>query len=206
MPGHGAKDAPMSKKHPLSICVFCGSSSRVDSVYKNSATEFGRILGERGCTLIYGGGRVGLMGLAADATLEAGGKVIGVIPSFLQNLEVGHAGLDELVVTDSMHERKRIMYERADAFVVLPGGLGTLDETMEALTWAQLKLSDKPIVFVDVAGFWQPLLKLIDHTIASGFTREENRGLYKVVDAPADVFDAMGDWHAPEGDLKAKWL
>lgn len=206
MPCHGAKDGAMSKSSPLSICVFCGSSSRVDAVFKNSATEFGRILGQNGCTLIYGGGRVGLMGLAADATLEAGGKAIGVIPSFLQNLEVGHAGLDELVVTESMHERKRIMYERADAFVILPGGLGTLDETMEALTWAQLKLSQKPIVFVDVAGFWQPLLKLIDHTIATGFTREENRGLYKVVDSPADVLGAIGDWHVPEGDLKAKWL
>lgn len=196
----------MSKQPLQSICVFCGSSSRVDDVYKSSATEFGRIVGERGCTLIYGGGRVGLMGLAADATLAAGGRVVGVIPSFLQNLEVGHDGLNELVVTDSMHERKRIMYERADAFVVLPGGLGTLDETMEALTWAQLKLSDKPIVFVDVAGFWQPLLKLVDHTIASGFTREENRSLYKVVESPADVFDAIGDWRAPQGDLKAKWL
>lgn len=196
----------MSTTHPQSICVFCGSSSRVDAVHKNAASEFGRILGERGCTLIYGGGRVGLMGLAADATLDAGGKVVGVIPTFLQNLEVGHPGLDELVVTDSMHERKRIMYERADAFVILPGGLGTLDETMEALTWAQLKLSEKPIVFVDVAGFWQPLLKLIDHTIEAGFTREENRGLFRVVDTPAEVFDVIGDWRAPESDLKAKWL
>ncbi|MDF1794702.1 MAG: TIGR00730 family Rossman fold protein [Thalassobaculaceae bacterium] len=196
----------MSETSPQSICVFCGSSSRVDVVHKSAASEFGRLLGERGCTLVYGGGRVGLMGLTADATIKAGGKVIGVIPSFLQHLEVGHAGLDELVVTESMHERKRIMYERADAFVVLPGGLGTLDETMEALTWAQLKLSDKPIVFVDVAGFWQPLIKLLDHTIAAGFTREENRGLYKVVDTPAAVFDVIGDWHAPEGDLKAKWL
>jgi uncharacterized protein (TIGR00730 family) len=196
----------MSKTSSQSICVFCGSSSRVDEVHKNAARDFGRILGARGCTLVYGGGRVGLMGLTADATLDAGGKVVGVIPGFLQHLEVGHGGLTELIVTDSMHERKRIMYERADAFVVLPGGLGTLDETMEVLTWSQLKLSDKPVVLVDVAGFWQPLLKLIDHTIAAGFTRKENRGLFKVVDSPDDVFDVIGDWHAPEGDLKAKWL
>lgn len=196
----------MSKSDPQSICVFCGSSSRVDEIYKNAATDMGTLIGARGDTLIYGGGRVGLMGLAADATLAAGGKVIGVIPSFLQHLEVGHGGLNELVVTDSMHERKRIMYERADAFVILPGGLGTLDETMEVLTWSQLKLSDKPVVIVDVNGFWQPLLALIEHTIGAGFTREENRGLYKVVDGPAGVFDVIGNWHAPEGDLKAKWL
>ena len=166
----------------------------------------GGLIGARGDTLIYGGGRVGLMGLTADATLEAGGKVVGVIPSFLQHLEVGHAGLNELVVTDSMHDRKRIMYERSDAFVILPGGLGTLDETMEVLTWSQLKLSDKPVVIVDVNGFWRPLLALIEHTIGAGFTREENRGLYKVVDSPAGVFDVIGNWRAPEGDLKAKWL
>ncbi|WP_028793024.1 TIGR00730 family Rossman fold protein [Thalassobaculum salexigens] len=196
----------MSKSYPQSICVFCGSSSRVDEVYKAAATEIGDLIGARGDMLIYGGGRVGLMGLAADATLAAGGKVVGVIPSFLQHLEIGHAGLNELVVTDSMHERKRIMYERADAFVILPGGLGTLDETMEVLTWSQLKLSDKPVIIVDVNGFWQPLLALIEHTIGAGFTREENRGLYKVVDSPAGVFDVIGNWHAPEGDLKAKWL
>lgn len=196
----------MSKSDPQSICVFCGSSSRVDEIYKNAATDMGTLIGARGDTLIYGGGRVGLMGLTADATLAAGGQVIGVIPSFLQHLEVGHGGLNELVVTDSMHERKRIMYERADAFVILPGGLGTLDETMEVLTWSQLKLSDKPVVIVDVNGFWQPLLALIEHTIGAGFTREENRGLYKVVDGPAGVFDVIGNWHAPEGDLKAKWL
>lgn len=166
----------------------------------------GALIGAEGGTLIYGGGRVGLMGLTADATLEAGGKVVGVIPSFLQHLEVGHAGLDELIVTDSMHERKRIMYERADAFVILPGGLGTLDETMEVLTWSQLKLSDKPVVIVDVNGFWQPLLALLEHTIDAGFTREENRGLYKVVTTPSEIYDVIGNWHAPEGDLKAKWL
>lgn len=189
-----------------SICVFCGSSSRVDQTYKDLATTFGRLTAERGYTLIYGGGRVGLMGLAADGAKAAGGKVVGIIPGFLQKHEVGHTGLDELVVTESMHDRKRIMYERSDAFVVLPGGLGTLDETMEVLTWAQLKLSTKPIIFVDVAGFWQPLLKLIDHTIAAGFTREENRDLFRVVDSGEAVFDIIRDWQTPEGDLKAKWL
>ena len=134
--------------------------------------------------------------------------MIGVIPSFLQHLEVGHAGLNELVVTDSMHERKRIMYERADAFVILPGGLGTLDETMEVLTWSQLKLSDKPVIIVDVNGFWQPLLALIEHTIGAGFTREENRGLYKVVDSPAGVFrrhrQLARTRRRPEGQVAVK--
>ncbi len=175
-------------------------------MHKEAASTFGRLMAEHGCTLIYGGGRVGLMGLVADATIEGGGSVVGIIPSFLQKHEVGHTGLDELVVTSSMHERKNLMYERADAFVVLPGGLGTLDETMEALTWAQLKLSDKPIVIVDVAGFWQPLLRLIEHTIDSGFARPENRALYRTVETPEAVFDALKDWKPSEGDVSSKWL
>lgn len=175
-------------------------------MHKEAASTFGRLLAEHGCSLVYGGGRVGLMGLVADGAIEAGGKAIGIIPSFLQRHEVGHTGLDELVVTGSMHERKSLMYERADAFVVLPGGLGTLDETMEALTWAQLKLSDKPIVFVDIAGFWQPLLTLIEHTIASGFARAENRALYRVVETPEAVFDVLKDWTPSEIDVSSKWL
>lgn len=196
----------MTKPSSTSICVFCGSSSKVDDAYKHAATEFGRLTAEHGCTLIYGGGRVGLMGLVADAAIAAGGPVVGVIPEFLQKFEVGHTGLTELVVTESMHERKRIMYERADAFVVLPGGLGTLDETMEALTWAQLKLSAKPIVLVDVAGYWGPLIQLIEHTIESGFSRPANRDLFRVVDRVEDVFEMIRGWRTVEGDVSSKWL
>jgi uncharacterized protein (TIGR00730 family) len=196
----------MTKSSTASVCIFCGSSAKVDDVHKDAARTFGRLAGERGWALVYGGGRVGLMGIAADAALEAGGKVIGVIPTFLQNLEVGHSGLDELVITDSMHDRKRIMYERADAFVVLPGGLGTLDETMEALTWAQLKLSRKPIIIVNTAGYWDPLIRLIDHTILAGFTRSENRGLFSIVDTPEQAFDAIGTWRDVDSDVSSKWL
>lgn len=192
---------------PRRICVFCGSSSRVDARYRDAATAFGRLIAARGGELVYGGGRVGLMGLVADAALAAGARVTGVIPRFLMNLEVGHGSVSELVVTDSMHERKAEMYERADAFVVLPGGLGTLDETLEVLTWSQLRLSTKPVVLVDVDGYWQPLLALIEHTIATGFTRPENRELFRTVTSVDAVFDALDTFEiAATGDVSSKWL
>ncbi len=189
------------------ICVFCGSSSRVDAGYRDAATAFGRRIAERGAELVYGGGRVGLMGLVADAALEGGARVTGIIPRFLMDLEVGHGSVSELVVTDSMHERKAEMYDRASAFVVLPGGLGTLDETLEVLTWSQLKLSTKPVILVDVDGFWQPLLALIEHTIERGFTRPANRDLFRVVSSVDAVFDAIDAFEIPAGgDVSSKWL
>lgn len=198
---------PNQDSPPRRICLFCGSSSRVDARYRDAATAFGRLIAARGAELVYGGGRVGLMGLAADAALEGGARVTGIIPRFLMDLEVGHGAVSELVVTDSMHERKAEMYERADAFVVLPGGLGTLDETIEVLTWSQLKLSTRPVVLVDVDGFWQPLLALIDHTIQTGFTRPENRRLFQVVATVDDVFDALAAFRADTtADVSAKWL
>ena len=192
---------------PLRVCVFCGSSSRVDVRYRDAATAFGRLVAAREAELVYGGGRVGLMGLVADAALEGGARVTGIIPRFLMDLEVGHGAVSELVVTDSMHDRKAEMYERADGFVVLPGGLGTLDETLEVLTWSQLKLTAKPIVLVDVDGFWQPLLALIDHTIRAGFTRPENRALFQVVATVDEVFDALAAFRTdPSVDVSKKWL
>ncbi len=191
---------------PRRICVFCGSSSRVDPRYRDAATALGHLLAERGDELIYGGGRVGLMGLVADAALERGARVTGVIPRFLMNLEVGHGAVSELVVTESMHDRKAVMYERADAFVVLPGGLGTLDETLEVLTWSQLRLSSKPVIIVDIAGYWQPLLALIEHSIESGFTRPANRDLYRVVATVDDVFDALAGFPVSTADVSSKWL
>ncbi|AFX99062.1 putative lysine decarboxylase family protein [Candidatus Endolissoclinum faulkneri L2] len=188
----------MSNSLSQSICVFCGSSSEVDELYKKAAQEIGCVIGVRGYTLIYGGGRLGLMGIVADATLAAGGKVIGVITKVLQNLQISHARYDKLLVTDSMHERKRLMYDLADAFIILPGGLGTMDETMEVLVWLQLKLLDKPLVMLDINDFWRPMFALIDHTIAAGFTSEENRNLYKAVSTTSEVFDVIGNWSAQE--------
>ena len=174
-----------------SICVFCGSSSAVAEIHKDAARRFGAILAENGVRLIYGGGRIGLMGLVADGAAQAGGEVIGVIPDFLERIEVGNREINELVVTDSMHARKAKMYELADAFVTLPGGLGSLDETFEVITWTQLKLSAKPFVVVDIDGYWQPLLALIDHVIAAGFARPANRDILQVVDDVEAVLPAL---------------
>lgn len=174
-----------------SICVFCGSSSAVAETHKDAARRFGAILAENGVRLIYGGGRVGLMGLVADGAAQAGGEVIGVIPDFLERIEVGNREISELVVTDSMHARKAKMYELADAFVTLPGGLGSLDETFEVITWTQLKLSAKPFVVVNIDGYWLPLLALIDHVIAAGFARPANRDILQVVDDVEAVLPAL---------------
>jgi uncharacterized protein (TIGR00730 family) len=152
-----------------SLCVYCGSSGAVDEQYRAAATELGASLAAAGIELVYGGGRVGLMGLLADAVLAGGGRVIGIIPARLRDAELAHHGATELVIAGSMHDRKRLMAERADAFAVLPGGTGTLDETFEILTWRQLGLHDKPIFLVDIAGYWRPLIALLEHIVARGF-------------------------------------
>lgn len=151
------------------LCVYCGSSPGTDQRYGDAARALGAGLAAAGIELVYGGGRNGLMGLVADAVLAGGGTVIGVIPLHLQHRELAHLGLTELLVVDSMHERKRVMAERADAFAVLPGGVGTLDETVEILSWRQLGLHDKPIFIVDIAGYWSPLVQLFEHIVASDF-------------------------------------
>jgi uncharacterized protein (TIGR00730 family) len=174
-----------------SLCVYCGSSSQVDPRYREAAVRLGTLLAEQRVTLVYGGGRVGLMGLLADACLQAGGAVVGVIPEFLRRAEVGHGAVTELLVVESMHERKQTMFQRADGFVILPGGLGTLDETFEILTWKQLKLHDKPMVVVDVAGYWQPLMALIEHVIQENFARPEMRGLFTVVEHVDQVLPTL---------------
>lgn len=169
------------------VCVFCGSSGAVAEVYRDAATRLGTALGRAGAEMIYGGGRVGLMGLAADAALAAGARVTGIIPRFLRDWEVGHEGIDELVVTETMHERKRLMHERADGFVALPGGLGTFDETVEAMTWRQLGVSDKPIVLANVAGYWDPFLALLRHAEAAGFVKPEHGAIPAVADGPEEA-------------------
>lgn len=173
------------------VCVYCGSSPGRDSHHGDAARLFGRALAEAGIDLIYGGGRIGLMGELASAALEAGGRVVGIIPESLKRSEVAHDRLDRLDVVDSMHERKRRMFECADAFVVLPGGPGTLDETLEILTWRQLRLHDKPILLVNHRGYWQPLLDLIAHTIEQGFARPSLLDLFIVVPEIDDVLETL---------------
>ncbi|MDG5496429.1 MULTISPECIES: TIGR00730 family Rossman fold protein [Azospirillaceae] len=157
-----------------SVCVYCGSSNYVDEAYKQAAKQTGHLLATAGLEIVYGGGNVGLMGITADAALAAGGRVIGIIPDHIQKFEVDHTGLTELHVVDSMHTRKRMMVERSDAFIVLPGGIGTLDEMFEIITWRQLQLHAKPVIIVNINGFWDPLLALMDHMQATGFMRKPN--------------------------------
>jgi uncharacterized protein (TIGR00730 family) len=147
----------------LSICVYCGSGFGNDPAFRVAAEELGGALGKAGMRLVYGGGAVGLMGVVAKATLEAGGTVLGIIPQFLVDREVMLPEVTELVITADMHERKRLMFEAADAFVALPGGIGTLEELVEQLTWAQLGRHSKPIVLADIGGFWTPLIDLLKH-------------------------------------------
>ncbi|MDF1703185.1 MAG: TIGR00730 family Rossman fold protein [Aeromicrobium sp.] len=160
-----------------SVAVFCGSRFGADPAYEAAAVEVGRTLAERGITLVYGGGRVGLMGAVADAAVAAGGEVVGVIPRSLDEREVAHAGLSELHVVETMHERKAIMAERAQAFLALPGGMGTLEEITEQWTWTQLGIHAKRSAFYDVGGFWQPLSALVYSMVRTGFLTAEHSGL-----------------------------
>jgi len=173
------------------ICVFCGSRMGSDPAYENAARGLGRMMAERGIRLVYGGGHVGLMGVLADAVLDAGGEVTGVIPDFLRRREVGRGDLTEMIVTDSMHSRKHRMFEEADAFVTLPGGLGTLDETIEVATWKQLGLHAKPIVILDAAGYWGALSALLASVVKGGFAYGDVQALWSVVETPEQVFDAI---------------
>lgn len=173
------------------LCVYCGSSDAVAPQFREAASELGTHLGAAGTELVYGGGRVGLMGLLADAALAAGGKVTGIIPRRLLDSEVAHLGLTELVVVESMHDRKRSMADKADAFAVLPGGIGTLDELFETLSWRQLELHDKPIMLVDIGGYWAPLRALLDHIIVNGFARPQTRGFVQVVPSVSALMAAL---------------
>ena len=176
----------MPPQTPLSVAVFCGSRYGHNPAWRAAGEHLGRALAETGRRLVYGGGQVGLMGVIADAVINAGGNVFGVIPAFLQRREVAHQGPVALVVTDTMHDRKRQMFEAADAFIVMPGGLGTFDEAIEITTWAQLDLHAKPIFIVNIAAWAQPYLAMIEAAIDNGFAPPETRTLYQVVpDVPA---------------------
>lgn len=174
-----------------SVCVYCGASRGVSDTFTKVAQDLGRELGERGIRLIYGGGGIGLMGAVADATIAAGGEVIGIIPQHLERAELGHRGLTELKIVDTMHTRKRMMFDRSDAFVILPGGMGTLDETFEIITWRQLGMHDKPVILINHEGYWDPFLALVDHVIDNGFARPAARQLFSVVAGVGRLFDLL---------------
>jgi uncharacterized protein (TIGR00730 family) len=188
------------------VCVYCGSSGAVEAQFREAASELGACLATAGIELVYGGGRVGLMGLLADAVLAARGKVTGVIPARLRDAEAGHMGVTELVVVSSMHERKRLMAERADAFAILPGGIGTLDEMFEILSWKQLALHDKPILLVDIGGYWAPLRALLDHIIDNGFAHPRTRGLLRVVPNIAALMAALSEEPTVSGKIDLERL
>jgi uncharacterized protein (TIGR00730 family) len=175
-----------------SLCVFCGSSVGNRPEYVAAAASFGQILGQRGIRLVYGAGNVGLMGVLADAALAAGGEVVGVIPQMLVDRELAHQGITDLRIVTSMHERKALIAELSDAFVALPGGLGTYEELCEVLTWAQLGVHHKPVGCLDVLGYFQPLVRLLDHAVAEGFLRPEQRRLLFVSDDPQQLLADLG--------------
>ena len=187
--------------YPSTISVFCGSSTGNSPVYTEAAAQLGTLLGSNGIRLVYGAGNVGLMGVVADAALAAGGEVLGVIPQFLVDYEVCHDGLTELIVTETMHERKRIMAEHSKAVIVLPGGFGTLDEYFEMLTWRQLQLHAQPIGILNVNGYYDHLLAHAERIIAEGFVRPEHRHLTHV-SADAEQLLALLAQPVPERGLK----
>jgi uncharacterized protein (TIGR00730 family) len=185
------------------VCVFCGSSDGRDPVHREAARAFGDLLARRGLGLVYGGGGAGLMGAVADAALGAGGEVIGVIPHGLERRELGHRGLTEMRVVGSMHERKAVMAGLSDAFVALPGGMGTLEELAEAATWSQLGIHAKPVGLLDVAGYWAPLTAFFDHAADLGFIRPEHRAIVIVERDPVALLDRLATWHPPSAE---RWL
>lgn len=185
------------------ICVYCGSNSGARPAYAGAARRLGRVLGERGIGLVYGGGNVGLMGVLADAALEAGAQVTGVIPKALVARELAHKGVTELRVVDLMHERKALMAELADAFIALPGGLGTLDELFEAWTWAQLGLHEKPIGLLEVDGFFAPLVAYLDRAVAERFVRAAHREMLSVESEPERLLERFAGYQPPR---VGKWL
>ncbi len=176
---------------PTTVCVFCGSRDGANPAYLAAATALGSAVAGRGWGLVFGGGRVGLMGAVADAALAAGGQVTGVIPDALWRREVGHTGLSELLVVGSMHERKQAMADRADAFIALPGGFGTFEEFFEVLTWAQLGFHAKPCILLDVEGFWDPLAMMVDRATEEGFIPRANRDLMLTAPSVEDALDLV---------------
>jgi uncharacterized protein (TIGR00730 family) len=188
------------------ICVFCGSSLGSDPRYREAAAELGRRLADDGVGVVFGGGSIGLMGVVADAALAAGGEVVGVIPHALAARELAHRGVPDMRVVPSMHARKALMAELSDAFVALPGGLGTFEELLEIATWGQLGIHHKPVGVLNVAGYYDPLIALLDHAVNEGFVSRENRRLVVVADSPPALLEELRtlrpaagpEWITPE--------
>lgn len=186
------------------VCVFCGSSLGQDPAYSQAANELGKELAHRKLTLIYGGSSVGLMGNLADTALRHGGKVVGIMPKALTKREIDHKALTEFIEVDSMHARKALMAQRADAFVVLPGGFGTYEEAFEIITWAILGIHTKPIVFLNIAGYFDPFLALVRHSSQQGFIRQEDASLIRLTDQVKEIIPLL---EAPTAkEFRPKWL
>jgi len=186
-----------------SVCVFAGSNPGTDPAFEDAAVQLGRMLALRGINVVYGGGKVGLMGLLADAALDAGGTVTGVIPKDLFDREVGHTGLTELLVVESMHERKLAMADRSQAFIALPGGVGTFEELFEAFTWTQLGIHAKPVGVLDVHGFYTPLLGFLDDVVSQGFLTPTHRAHFLAGTDPDELLSRFQSW---EPTTVSKWL
>lgn len=182
----------MHRSRAITLCVYCGSRPGSSPDYADAARAIGREIGQRGWQLVYGGGRAGLMGVVADAALEAGASVVGVIPRSLMQRELGHAGLSELHVVETMHQRKTLMAERSDAFLALPGGIGTFEELFEVWTWRQLGYHDKPVGLLDVTGYYRALLGFLQHAQAQGFMAPEQNELLQVDTDPVALLDRLG--------------
>lgn len=191
-------------KHIRSICVFCASSNAVDAVYLDAATDLGRRMGDAGIDLVYGGASIGLMGAVARGVHDKGGKVTGVLPKFFKKVEIEYGEADELIVTHDMRERKGIMDERSDAFIVLPGGVGTLEEAMEIFTLIQLKQTLKPLVFINTEGFYEGIVRHFEKLVELKFAKEETLEMYAMVESPEQAIEFIENFRPPE--VHSKWI
>lgn len=185
------------------IAVFCGASSGSNSIYKESATHVGQVLAQQQIELVYGGASIGIMGAVADSILAAGGKAIGVLPSFFTNREVAHEHLTQMIIVETMHERKMTMHDLSDGIIALPGGFGTMEELFEILTWGQLGLHQKPMGLLNVNGFYDPLIRMMDHMVSEGFLMEINRKMVLISDDIEALLVQMREYQAP---ALGQWL
>jgi uncharacterized protein (TIGR00730 family) len=197
------KPSPTDDYPMKSICVFCGSSTGINPMYRQGAVAMGRAIARRGLTLVYGGGAVGLMGVVADAALAAGGEVHGIIPHALDTREVGHKGLTRLEVVDTMHTRKARMAELSDGFIAMPGGIGTFEEIFEIWTWGQLGIHAKPLGFLDIGGFYHGLATFLDHAASQGFLKSGHRAMAALETEPDILLDKLAAWNPVS---ETKWM
>ena len=186
-------------------CVYCGSSKGNSPEYENTATQLGKQLAKNSIKMVYGGGTLGLMGFTANACMDAGGNVIGVTTTYLDRFEGGHKGITELHRVETMHERKLMMFEHSDAFIILPGGLGTLDELFEILTWKQIGLHGKPVVLINLNGYWNHVVELINGMVTNGFVRSEDRDIFYVASNVDEAIEYLNKPLAKHDNFVSKW-